>query len=96
MLMITNETKNSAVIVSLLGRFTGEYIQEVQKALESIGNEPTKFALELTNVTFVDRAGMEFLRHAKSIKVNLLNIPSYVIRWIEQESQNENSSSHNV
>jgi anti-anti-sigma regulatory factor len=93
MLMITKETKNSAVIVSLSGRFTGEYIQEVQKALESIANEPTKFALELTNVTFVDRAGMEFLRHAKSRNANLLNIPSYVIRWIDQESQNEDSSS---
>ena len=34
---------------------------------------------------------MEFLRRAKSKKVNLLNIPSYVIRWIEQESQNDDS-----
>lgn len=91
MLMITAEKKNGEVIVNLSGRLTSEYVPVVQKALESIGNEPTKFALELTKVTFVDRAAMEFLRRAKSKKVNLLNIPSYVIRWIEQESQNDDS-----
>jgi anti-anti-sigma regulatory factor len=93
MLMITEEKKNGELIVNLSGRLTSEYVSEVQKALESIGNEPAKFELELTKVTFVDRAGMEFLRQAKSRKVNLLNIPSYVIRWIEQESQNKGSSS---
>jgi len=93
MLMITEEKKNGEVIVNLSGRLTSEYVSVVQEALESIDNEPTKFVLELTKVTFVDRAGMECLRHAKSRKVNLLNTPSYVVRWIEQESQKENSLS---
>ena len=92
MLMITAEKKNGEVIVSLSGRLTSEYLSVVQKALASNGIRPTKFALDLTNVRFVDRAGMEFLRQAKSKRVNLLNTPSYVIRWIEQESQNDDSS----
>jgi anti-anti-sigma regulatory factor len=92
MLMITEEKKNGEVILNLSGRLTIEHVSEVQKALESNGNGPTQFALDLTNVRFVDRAGMEFLRRVKSKRVNLLNIPSYVIRWIEQESQNDDSS----
>jgi len=92
MLMITEEKKNGEVIVNLSGRFTTEYVSVVQKALESIGDQPTKLALDLTKVTFVDRAGMEFLGYAKSRMVNLVNTPSYVIRWIEQETKQVDSS----
>ena len=61
MLMITEEKKNGEVILNLSGRLTSEHVSEILKALESNGNGPTKFALDLTNVRFVDRAGMEIL-----------------------------------
>jgi len=35
-------------------------------------------------VTFVDRKAMEFLCGVKS-RVIIENVPSYVLRWIEQE-----------
>jgi hypothetical protein len=44
-------------------------------------------ALDLSNVTFVDREAMVFLCGAKSRNVAIQNIPSYVIRWIEQEGR---------
>ena len=44
-----------------------------------------KVALDLMHVTFVDRAAMEFLAAAKSSKIKIENVPSYVTRWIEQE-----------
>ena len=89
--MITEEKKNGEVIVNLSGRLTSEYVSLVKTALESIGDQPTKLALDLTKVTFVDRAGMEFLGYAKSRMVNLVNTPSYVIRWIEQETKQVDS-----
>jgi hypothetical protein len=46
-----------------------------------------KVALDLSNVTFVDREAMVFLCGAKSRNVSIENIPSYVIRWIEQEGR---------
>ena len=73
--------------VSLCGQFTGEYVPELQKALSSENIDDEKIALDLSNVTFVDREAMVFLCGAKSRNVALENIPSYVTRWIEQEGR---------
>ena len=86
MLKITTvrETPES-LRVQLCGQFTGEYVPELQKALSAENIEAGKIALDLSNVTFVDREAMVFLCGAKSRNVAIENIPSYVIRWIEQE-----------
>jgi hypothetical protein len=84
-LKITKDSANpESPRVSLCGRFTGEYIPEVEKALSGSG----KVALDLRNVMFVDRAAMEFLCGARSRDIDIENIPSYVMRWIEQEGCN--------
>jgi len=86
MLKITKQAENARIIkVSLHGHFTGEYVPEVEKALSENGSKESKLALDLKNVTFVDRPAMEFLRRAKSNKIRIENTPSYVTRWIEQE-----------
>ena len=86
MLKITKQAENARVSrVSLHGHFTGEYVPEVEKALSGNGCKRGKLALDLRNVTFVDRTAMEFLRRARSKKIRIENTPSYVTRWIEQE-----------
>lgn len=71
--------------MSLHGHFTGEYVPEVEKALSENGCKAGKVTLDLSNVTFVDRPAMEFLKRANSNKIRIENTPSYVTRWIEQE-----------
>jgi anti-anti-sigma regulatory factor len=84
MLKITKKTVDSELItVSLHGHFTAEYIPEVEKSLSN-GHQGGAVVLDLTNVTLVDRAAMEFVREAKSAKIK--NVPSYVKRWIRQEA----------
>ena len=73
--------------VCLCGQFTGEYVPELQKALSPDNANADKIALDLANVTFVDREAMVFLCGAKSRNVAIQNIPSYVTRWIEQEGR---------
>jgi anti-anti-sigma regulatory factor len=87
MLKITKEIENTKLIrVKLHGSLTAEYVLEVEKALSENGCKRGKVALDLMNVTFVDREAMEALRVAISrSKVAIENIPSYVTRWIEQE-----------
>ena len=86
MLKITKQSENAQIsTVSLHGYFTGEYVPEVEKALSGNGRKGGKLALDLRNVTFVDRTAMEFLCRAKSKKISLENTPAYVARWIEQE-----------
>jgi hypothetical protein len=73
--------------VHLCGQFTGEYVPELEKVLSAEGAESGAVALDLSNVTFVDREAMVFLCGAKSRAVSIENIPSYVTRWIEQEGR---------
>ena len=94
MLKITIDAENFDIIrVNLCGRFTSEYIPEVEKALDRNGDKAKKYALDLTDVTFVDRAAMEFLRAIKSQRIRVENLPSYVTRWIKQEAGNSLGSS---
>jgi hypothetical protein len=93
MLKITKDLeKSTRRRVSLYGRFTSEYIAEVEKALSKNGSKESKVTLDLCNVTFVDRLAMEFLSRLRSKRVMIENTPSYVMRWIEQEAQSSRSS----
>ena len=86
MLKITKQAESARISrVSLYGHFTGEYVPEVGKALSGNGCKGGKLALDLKNVTFVDRTAMEFLCRVKSKKIRIENNPSYVTRWIELE-----------
>jgi ABC-type transporter Mla MlaB component len=80
----TTHDEKQSVTVRLCGQLTSEYVAELQKALNTDSSE--KIALDLANVTFVDRPAMEFLCGVKS-RITIQNIPSYVMRWIEQEGR---------
>jgi ABC-type transporter Mla MlaB component len=93
MLKITQKAENPEMVrVSLSGHFTSDYVPEVEKAFVQNGNKSNRCALDLLNVTFVDRAAMEFLRAAQSQKIKLYNLPSWVKRWIQQEVGKDASS----
>jgi hypothetical protein len=86
--IITTVRENlESIRVYLYGKFTGEYIPEIEKALSGRSVSTRKVTLDLSNVTFVDREAMKFLCDAKSGNIAVENIPSYVKRWIEQESR---------
>jgi ABC-type transporter Mla MlaB component len=80
----TSQDENKSLTVRLCGQLTGEYVGELEKAL-ALGHAE-KIALDLSNVTFVDREAMVFLCGVKS-RISIQNIPSYVMRWIEQEGR---------
>lgn len=88
MLKITTVRESpERLTVCLCGQFTAEYVPELQRALAPENTGEGKIALDLSNVTFVDRDAMVFLCGAKSRNVAIENIPSYVTRWIEQEGR---------
>jgi ABC-type transporter Mla MlaB component len=74
-----------SVKVCLCGQFTKEYVPELERTLAGESLESQTIALDLANVTFVDREAMVFLCSAKSKNIVIENCPSYVIRWIQQE-----------
>ncbi len=87
MLKITTDNENPEFItVNLCGRFTGEYIPEVEREL-SRTTRRKKLALDLAEVTFVDRPAMTFLCAARSKNIAIQNAPLYVRLWMEQEDR---------
>ena len=80
----TTRSESQAVTVHLCGQLTGEYVAELKKVLNP--DSAPRIALDLSNVTFVDREAMMFLCGVKS-RISIENIPSYVMRWIEQEGR---------
>jgi anti-anti-sigma regulatory factor len=78
----TTRSEAESVTVHLCGQLTGEYVPELERALSP--DASPRIALDMSNVTFVDRKAMEFLCGVKS-RISIENIPSYVKRWIEQE-----------
>ena len=81
----TTREADQSLRVKLCGQFTREYVAELEQAVFGDGTPAQKVALDLSNVTFVDRDSMGFLCSARTRNVSIENIPSYVIRWIEQE-----------
>ena len=86
MLKITPTRENEKSFrVRLCGQLTKEYLPEVERTLAAESPQSQTVALDLANVTFVDREAMVFLCSAKARNIAIENCPSYVIRWIQQE-----------
>lgn len=86
--IISIQESPDSLRVQLHGEFTGESLRELEKSLSGQGTDIRKITLDLSNVTFVDRAGMQYLCEAQSKHTTLENLPSYVSRWMEQEGRN--------
>jgi ABC-type transporter Mla MlaB component len=85
--IIVSHEDPESLRVELYGQLTSEYLSELEKALTADGTDSRRIKLDLSKVAFVDRAGMKFLCGAKSRNIASENIPSYVLRWIEQEGR---------
>jgi hypothetical protein len=74
-------TSNGRVVFSLSGRIQTEDLTELQRllSLESSGQE---IALDLQDVTIVDRDAKKFLARCESEGIELDNCPAYVREWI--------------
>lgn len=69
----------------LCGQFTAEYVAELEKALNAETANDQSIAVDMSNVTLVDREAMKFLCNTHSKDIPIENIPPYVQRWIQQE-----------
>jgi hypothetical protein len=89
MLKITRIQNENALKIHLCGWFTEEYLPEIRRLLDEEPSGRSVLSLDLSNVSFVDRAAMRFLLSAGHRNTSVENCPSYVKRWIEQERGSE-------
>jgi anti-anti-sigma regulatory factor len=76
---------NGKVILTLSGRIEAENIDELRKLLELEG-AGSHIALDLKDVTLVDRDAIKYLADCEADSINLENCPAYVREWIRRES----------
>ena len=73
----------SGLIVLLLsGKLTGEHVNTLRNVLRQ---EPRKIAIDLANVSLVDREAVQLLARAEYNGTELRNCPNYVREWIKRE-----------
>ena len=76
---------NGRVLFTLSGRIEGEDIDELRRLLELEG-AGTSIALDLKDVTLVDRDAVKFLTDCEADGIKLEKCPPYVREWIGRES----------
>jgi hypothetical protein len=86
---------NGGVIFTLSGRIEADDIDELRRLLELEG-AGSKIALDLKDVTLVDRDAIKFLADCEADSIKLENCPLYVRKWIGQESGRQRRKKHNA
>jgi hypothetical protein len=77
---------NGRVLFTLSGRIEAEDIDELRRLLE-LEDTSRKIALDLQDVTLVDRDGVKFLSVCEVNGIELENCPAYIREWIGRESR---------
>jgi hypothetical protein len=73
---------NGGVVLTLIGRISDENLPELKSAITS-ERDISGIALDLTDVTLVDREVVRFLGQCETDKITLKNCPAYIRGWIE-------------
>jgi anti-anti-sigma regulatory factor len=77
---------NGKILFTLSGRIEAENIDELRGLLDLEG-AGTQVALDLEDVTLVDRDAIKFLADCEADSIKLENCPPYVREWIGRESE---------
>jgi hypothetical protein len=83
MLKIQRKT-NGGVIFTLSGRIEAEDLDELRRLLDLEG-AGSQVALDLKDVTLVDRDAIRYLADCEADGTKLANCPPYVREWIGRE-----------
>lgn len=76
---------NGNVRFTLSGRIEATDIDELRRLLE-LDRTDNHIALDLKDVTLVDRDAIKFLTDCESQDITLENCPPYIREWIGQET----------
>jgi ABC-type transporter Mla MlaB component len=80
---------NGKVVFTLSGRIEIEDVAELQRLL-ALELPDRNLALDLADVTLVDREAVKFLAHCEAGSIELENCPPYIREWIQRETSRNN------
>lgn len=85
LLRITRTTKDETVWLKLEGKIVGPWVEECRRAIEKESELGTLLALDLSDVTFVDSAGVAFLRETIRKGVETSAHSSFITELLKTE-----------
>jgi anti-anti-sigma regulatory factor len=75
---------NGKIVFTLSGRIEIEDVAELQRLL-ALELADRNLALDLADVTLVDREAVKFLAHCEADSIELENCPPYIREWVQRE-----------
>lgn len=80
---------NGGVVFTLVGRIEIEHVSELQRLIgQEEGEEgDDRIALDLQDVTLIDRDAVKFLAGCEVNRIRLENCPAYIRVWIDREKK---------
>src|SRR5690242_14592991 len=70
------------VVLFISGRITGEHVEMLREVLEK---EADALAIDLKNVSLVDREAVKLLARCETNGAELRNCPPYIREWVTRE-----------
>ena len=89
MLRIQRSCNRGVVVFSLSGRIEIDDVAELQRLL-SLEAADQSIALDLQDITLVDRDALKFLAQCGAESIKLENCPAYIREWIDTERGQNN------
>jgi anti-anti-sigma regulatory factor len=84
---IQRSVTDESIVFSLSGELDSEHVGELERLLE---REPQgHILLNLKDVTLVDRAAVRFLARLAPQRIQCVNCPEYVRRWVAAEREED-------
>jgi len=81
-------TRNGETVFTVSGRMHSENLAELSNLFET-GSANGRMALDLKELTLVDRYAVRFLKRCESNGIELRNCPAYIRKWITREPDDE-------
>lgn len=72
------ESPDGALVLRLEGRVIGPWVEELRRSCEEVLSTGGRLSIDLSNVSFVDRNGVELLRSLKNRDMALLTCSPFV------------------
>ena len=79
----TTVAEDGGLTIGISGRLTADGCDEVGRILKGAQAREQKVSIDLARATLLDRQSVEYLARFRSRSIALVNMPSYVSRWIE-------------
>ncbi len=84
----------SVITLAIAGKCSGGCLGKLRRAIDRARRAQKQIAIDMSEVTLVDRPSLQFLAAQSRENITLLNCPAYIEPWIARESSDPSPVEH--